>query len=102
MFAAVLATAALQGCDGKLNKYDFRRQLEAQLKDPGSAEYRNEHLYPRKTDEDLSLCGEVNSKNSFGGYVGFRRFMVSGKLVLVEDLPAGPTFETLWDKVCAD
>ena len=25
----------------------------------------------------MALCGEVNAKNSFGGYLGFRRFIAS-------------------------
>lgn len=37
------------------------------LKDPDSAEFRNQR----------GFCGEVNSKNSFGGYVGFKRFIAA-------------------------
>ena len=38
------------------------------LKDPSSAQWRG--LYIR----GIMLCGEVNAKNAYGGYVGFRRF----------------------------
>lgn len=41
-----------------------------QLKDPGSAKFRN-----LKVIEGAGiLCGEVNAKNAFGAYVGFRKF----------------------------
>lgn len=54
------------------------------LKDPGSAQYRNIKItrYPKEIAKTQtppsfwSVCGEVNSKNSFGGYAGFKRFMV--------------------------
>lgn len=43
------------------------------LKDPDSAKFRD-----LKTSRDAFLCGEVNAKNSMGGYVGFKRFYSMG------------------------
>jgi len=63
------------------------------LKDPGSAEFRNQH----------GLCGEVNSKNSFGGYVGFRRFIAATKEMVVfeNDGRMSPRdFEAAWLTHC--
>ena len=31
------------------------------------------------------VCGEVNSKNSFGGYTGFQKFVSVGEAVLFVD-----------------
>jgi len=46
--------------------------IKRQLKDPESAQFRNIML----TRQDNGLaCGEVNSKNSLGGYVGFHPFV---------------------------
>jgi hypothetical protein len=56
------------------SKYDYRYSLERQLKEPSSAEYRNDSLY-YGDDGKIYYCGEVNAKNSFGGYAGFVRFM---------------------------
>lgn len=39
------------------------------LRDPDSAQFRNLRLLANH-----SVCGEVNSKNGFGGYVGFKPF----------------------------
>lgn len=41
--------------------------------DPESGKFRN--LYVTKDNTGLSLCGEINGKNSYGGYVGYRRFI---------------------------
>jgi len=43
------------------------------LKDPGSANFRNVRVI-RKPDRKL-VCGDVNGKNSFGGYSGYQPFM---------------------------
>jgi cytochrome c-type biogenesis protein CcmH/NrfG len=49
-----------------------KRQLVTnQLKDPFSVQFRNEVL-----TRDGWLCGELNSKNGFGAYVGYSRFLV--------------------------
>lgn len=49
-----------------------KRQVTAQLKDPDSAQFRNVRWETHA--ELVILCGEVNAKNGFGGYAGFRPF----------------------------
>jgi hypothetical protein len=50
----------------------LQQSIKEQLKDPESALFRNMIL----TKEESGLaCGEVNSKNSLGGYVGFHPFV---------------------------
>lgn len=44
------------------------------LKDPGSAQFRNLYLSSDKTGVLPVLCGELNAKNSYGAYIGYRRF----------------------------
>jgi len=41
-----------------------------QLKDPAAAQFRNITYHERTR----AVCGEVNGKNAYGGYVGFRPF----------------------------
>lgn len=73
------------GCS-KNEQYDLTQKknqlnLEVQslvknsLKDGKSAEFRNQ----------TKMCGEVNAKNSFGGYVGFTRFIVTEEKILFEN-----------------
>ncbi|MGJ7611820.1 MULTISPECIES: hypothetical protein [unclassified Variovorax] len=49
-----------------------RRTVQERLTDPGSALFRNLHSVDPKT-----MCGEVNAKNSMGGYTGYKRFVVT-------------------------
>jgi hypothetical protein len=51
------------------------------LKDPESARFSGEYLQPG------AVCGKVNSKNSYGGYVGATRYVyivVSNESYLIE------------------
>lgn len=53
----------------------LQRDTTLALKDPSSAQFRNLRLRSGNT----VLCGEVNSKNKFGGYVGFRPFVTQSR-----------------------
>lgn len=53
--------------------------VKQHLKDPGSANFRNSFF--SKND---CFCGEFNSKNSAGGYVGFSRFVIQNNTVTIE------------------
>jgi len=64
------------------------------LRDPNSAQFRNVQRVPFVDDpKDLKpgvkmpyvYCGEVNSKNAYGGYVGYTKFGVSGDVVAISD-----------------
>lgn len=58
---------------------EARNAVRAMLKDPESAQFRN--IYSRgmggKPIPNATVCGEVNAKNSYGGYIGFTRFYQS-------------------------
>jgi|HubBroStandDraft_2_1064218.scaffolds.fasta_scaffold134155_2 hypothetical protein len=49
------------------------RSAADQMKDPGSVEFRNWHAF--ESQNGLLVCGEINAKNGFGGYVGFIHFV---------------------------
>ena len=60
-----------------------KRAVRASLKDPDSAQFKD--VYANYTDEFLVVaCGRVNSKNSLGGYTGFKRFVSNGKSAIIE------------------
>ncbi len=44
------------------------------MKDPDSAKFKN--IVSSRRDGTVYVCGSVNAKNSFGGYVGFSPFRV--------------------------
>lgn len=83
--------------DVRMNEIKLQRLVRswvvAHLKDPESAQFRNQY----------GLCGEVNAKNAMGGYVGYRRFIaVREDLVVVDDgLTSSPAdFEKVWASSC--
>lgn len=47
------------------------------FKDPSSSQFKNANLRQKTYGEAYYLCGEVNAKNSYGGYVGFERFIAT-------------------------
>ena len=49
------------------------------LKDPKAARFRNVRV-----GEDSSVKGEVNAKNSYGGYTGFEKFYFQKGTVVLE------------------
>jgi hypothetical protein len=53
---------------------DLKRMVMNSLNDPNSAEFKNlQHI------EGKALCGQVNAKNSYGGYVGFKAFVADSQ-----------------------
>lgn len=59
------------------------RAVRRELKDPDAAQFRD--MRANYTEEfGVVACGQVNAKNDFGGYTGFRRFVSSGKSVILE------------------
>ncbi len=80
---------------GRLQR-EAEEAVRARLKDPGSAEFSgwifNDH------NGDIA-CGEVNAKNSYGGYTGAQKFIytrgMSPEVVLADDI-LRDVFETLW------
>lgn len=51
----------------------FKDRIRITLKDPDSAQFQGLHLAP----DAAALCGQINAKNGFGGYVGFRPFVAT-------------------------
>jgi len=54
-----------------------KEAVKLRLNDPDSAQFRNVYFHRGKDNLPLT-CGEVNSKNGFGGYVGFQHFISGG------------------------
>nr|WP_279090155.1 hypothetical protein [Comamonas thiooxydans] len=54
--------------------HQHRQLVASGMKDPDSVKFRNEKLTGGWTLATSKLCGEVNSKNSYGAYSGFVMF----------------------------
>lgn len=76
---------------------------KAKLKDPGSAQFRA--VYFNRGKDGLPVtCGEVNSKNSFGGYSGHQKFISAGnpELTYLEEQMAAGDFAKVWNTLCVN
>lgn len=101
------ASALLTGCGESEAQKEARIRANIQimseaavrskLKDPGSAQFQNQRVSTKG-----AACGEVNSKNSFGGYTGFTRYIFAGKdLTIFENDMAPGEFDVSWRQVCS-
>lgn len=81
--ALAFVAIAIAACDmipGTV-EYKAKETIRATLSDPESARFRN----VRAADETrVVVCGEVNGKNRFGGYVGYRGFIVGGDITIMQ------------------
>lgn len=82
-----LIPLTLIGCtdDAEQGRRDWmdkqRAKMVRALKDPDSAKFRDEILHRD------ALCGEVNAKNSVGGYTGYRRFVAGSLFFVIQGEP---------------
>ena len=68
---ALLAIGLLAGCSDVAK--DTEAALREQMYDSDAAEFRNVRVVSKEAGD--VVCGEVNGKNRFGGFVGFRPFV---------------------------
>lgn len=68
-------------------------RMKESLKDPSSAEIRNSRI-----GSSGVVCGQVNAKNSFGAYTGYKNYIQIGGITSVDD--GTSSFEQSWDKYC--
>jgi hypothetical protein len=73
--------------------------IRKHLKDPDSAGFRS--VFFSTFEGHPVVCGQVNSKNGFGGYHGYQRFIAAGDVldVLQEEMAPGE-FVKSWNLMC--
>lgn len=79
-----------------------KNAARSKLKDPDSAQFQKVYFYEGKDGVPIT-CGQVNSKNSFGGYGGFQRFVSAGsaELTFLEEQMASSEFTKVWNQMCS-
>ena len=79
-----------------------KQAVKAKLKDPDSAQFRGIRFHQGKDGVPMA-CGEVNSKNSFGGYGGFQKFVSAGsvELTFLAEQMESTEFAKVWNQMCA-
>jgi hypothetical protein len=104
-----VATPVIEGSSSTAKYSDTGKQiawneagkdaLKGKLKDPDSAKFRNVNFYSGSGTP--VTCGEVNAKNSFGGYGGFERFIAAGNvLTVMESEMVDGDLQKVWDQFC--
>jgi hypothetical protein len=87
--------------------------IAKQLKDPESAQFQNVVFRETEVISEThfgSICGEVNAKNSFGGYTGYKRFTSKFSYTndgsfnaygtTIESTDSDPFFNDEWNNNC--
>ena len=80
-----------------------KKQAISELADPDSAKFRNLEVkeYTNKEDKRrLILCGEINAKNRFGGYAGFRPFSADEDMSIIINDQFGHVMIEVWKIQC--
>lgn len=105
--ALCVAFVAVLGCSESAEKKERRiqaqmtangeNQVREILRDGKSAQFRNQFV-----SKQGAPCGEVNAKNVFGGYDGFKRYIAAGKgNTMIDGENVNPAvFEKLWQQFC--
>lgn len=111
---AIAAIAAVVACsvsgagtatakDGRAIRAKLQRQMVDHARDPASVQVRGAFLSASEGDGAVvALCGEVNAKNAYGGYVGFGRFISTseGQVIFQSSEPDG-AFGHIWPVWCS-
>jgi hypothetical protein len=75
--------------------------IRGMLKDADSAKFKDVIVVTldKKGHSLMILCGAVNSKNSFGGYVGYQRFYATWLSTHIDD--GGAPFQDNYEDFCS-
>lgn len=77
-----------------------KEAVKTRLKDPRSAEFKDVFFFKGKEGVPVA-CGQVNAKNSLGGYTGFKHFVSAGSPDLTYLENEVTDFAAVWKKFCA-
>lgn len=73
--------------------------IKNRLKDPDSVQFKDVYFF-RGKDNIPVTCGQVNSKNSYGGYSGFQHFISGGSTELTFLETEVQDFANAWNSFC--
>lgn len=78
------------------------KQVELRLRDPESARFYGPRLYWNDDSTKLAVCGEINTKNASGGYVGRSGFIsVNDGQVIFQASETPELFSAAYGTWCA-
>ena len=113
--AFIAASIGLGGCSGEPKEVVSAGELSpikqqswirvgkdsvrAKLKDGDSAKFQNVFFNQGKDGVPVS-CGQVNSKNGFGAYGGYQRYIATNHADLTFLEEQVSDFQIVWDRFC--
>lgn len=78
-----------------------KRNVTKDFKDPSSVQWRD--LFVSLDGTLKILCGELNGKNSYGAYIGFRRFFATDSILSYVEDPKSPSImDKMWPQSCGN
>lgn len=99
LILAALVFVSFSAKAGEAEEIEAAKQsIVASMKDPESAQFRN--LVVIEKQGKRVVCGEVNAKNAFGGYVGFRQFYSVPEVGLSRVKQNDPIMDRMVDIAC--
>lgn len=103
-----LSPAQREARDGENTGWAARAAVRQLLKDPSSAHFSKVIVYKSSLvkgnkDSTLVACGQVNAKNSFGGYTGMTDFVSNGSATgtFIEGIDEGRSFTEIERRACS-
>lgn len=81
LFAAAMAItpAAAQKSSSAKFVNDAKKVVADAFRDPDSVRFRDMGIYQKYNSELKYICGEVNAKNGYGAYVGYKSFYATAR-----------------------
>jgi len=78
-----------------------KTKIARDLKDPDSAKFRDVGIYKSSTGKGgVAVCGEINAKNGYGAYIGFRKFLVREEMAIIDGADLGLSYDGLGPALC--
>jgi len=89
IYAILVIALLLSACLPNSEINNAKQVVSDTFKDPESTKFRNVKLITKYSDADPAfspyVCGEVNAKNSYGAYTGYKWFTVrEGDKIFIE------------------
>lgn len=78
-----------------------KSEVTKDFRDPEGARFREMALFKTKTGKTGNfVCGQVNAKNAYGAYVGYRNFVYSDGLVAIDSEEDAVKYGILSEAIC--
>lgn len=99
---AASSTKLLEQSNGKVSDQQLiekaKNSVRNELKDPYSAQFSG--IKVKRNEQGGFVCGMVNAKNSFGGYVGNELFMAGAVMAVLPKEGSENEFAHVYSRWC--